>query len=468
MWSGKTTMVFSSCCRQGVVVGKKNRRRKRHPKLRVHAPARFAVGTAVRVKSGTTDPDFTDVPLGGWTGTIQEVDQQSQPKLYLVGWNQETLDLMHPVYRKRCQRDELEMESMWLDENDLELDSGSPVNIEQPTNLITRSLSMHDQDDRIRAIFGLTSDDALPEMNEDNLRIYQRYLATHLSFPFQAKYSDGASSFEEGNDLITVTGLLDADESDEDDGVMCEATQSGHDQAIIPLVELESTINIHNRQLMDDYAYWFHNSPTASSELAVTSHEAASQWIRLEFSPYQPNKWALLRTTVKCGIWGGIVGVPLGSLLAAIEIVKFAAIVGAVLIGILGYGCGARYGMIVGAINQVKHASLYGGILGGIGGGLLGALVGALLGAIVGLLLGSIVGALVSNWLLPQGKRFIGVALGAFAGGTLQAFYFDEEKAMTGAISGASFGAVGGIVIFLAVVGLLFLIGRSRWQSGRQ
>lgn len=29
------------------------------------APARFAVGTQVRVKPGTTVPDFPDIPLGG-------------------------------------------------------------------------------------------------------------------------------------------------------------------------------------------------------------------------------------------------------------------------------------------------------------------------------------------------------------------------------------------------------------------
>jgi len=32
-------------------------------------PARFALGAQVRVKPGTTDPDFPDIPLGGWAGT---------------------------------------------------------------------------------------------------------------------------------------------------------------------------------------------------------------------------------------------------------------------------------------------------------------------------------------------------------------------------------------------------------------
>jgi hypothetical protein len=35
-------------------------------------PARFAAGAHVRVKPGTTDPDFPDIPLGGWAGTVRE------------------------------------------------------------------------------------------------------------------------------------------------------------------------------------------------------------------------------------------------------------------------------------------------------------------------------------------------------------------------------------------------------------
>lgn len=34
------------------------------------AAARFAVGAQVRVKPGTTDLDFPDIPLGGWAGPI--------------------------------------------------------------------------------------------------------------------------------------------------------------------------------------------------------------------------------------------------------------------------------------------------------------------------------------------------------------------------------------------------------------
>ena len=38
-------------------------------------PPRFQVGNKVRVEYGVIDPAFPDIPLGGWTGTVTEVEQ---------------------------------------------------------------------------------------------------------------------------------------------------------------------------------------------------------------------------------------------------------------------------------------------------------------------------------------------------------------------------------------------------------
>ena len=151
-------------------------------------PARFGKGAQVRVKPGTTVPDFEDIPLGGWAGAIMDVDQRSNPPTYLIEWDRHTLDHMHPIYRKRCERDGLELESMWLGEDDIEPDSGGPAVIEQPTHIVTRPLSEKDQDDRVRLALGLTGDDPLPAVEDDTLRAYHRYLAEHLAFPFEAKW----------------------------------------------------------------------------------------------------------------------------------------------------------------------------------------------------------------------------------------------------------------------------------------
>ena len=107
-----------------------------HTKNRSDTP-RFQVGDKVRVKSGVIDPDFPDIPLGGWTGTVTEVEQADDQITYEIKWNKRTLNGMHPVYRKRCERDGLEMESMWLGEEDIEPDDGTPVSMEQPTQIKT-------------------------------------------------------------------------------------------------------------------------------------------------------------------------------------------------------------------------------------------------------------------------------------------------------------------------------------------
>jgi hypothetical protein len=75
---------------------------------------------------------------------------------------------------------------MRLGEDELVADTGGPVILEQPTKIVTPPLSMKDQDDRIRAVFGLTRDDLLPEVDEDSLRTYYQYLATKLTFPVEA------------------------------------------------------------------------------------------------------------------------------------------------------------------------------------------------------------------------------------------------------------------------------------------
>jgi hypothetical protein len=73
---------------------------------------RFKVGDKVRVKHGVRDPDFSDIPLGGWAGTVKEVEQTKGQTTYLIAWNRATLRGMHPVYKKRCERDGLELKEM--------------------------------------------------------------------------------------------------------------------------------------------------------------------------------------------------------------------------------------------------------------------------------------------------------------------------------------------------------------------
>jgi hypothetical protein len=216
------------------------------------APAKFKVGDRVRVKHGIRDTDYPDMPLGGWAGTISEVHKG---RMYTVRWNRETLAAIHPVFQKRCERDGVELEEYWLGEDDLQLDLGGPLNIEHPTEIKTKPLSSKDQDDRVRMVFGLTSNDPLPDVDAETLERYHEHLSNNLVFPFSAEHGAEYGHLER----VKVIGLGDPKDEpmiDETYGILCEARLEG--QAVtLPLGELEEPSR--NRKVLRDYCYWFHN-----------------------------------------------------------------------------------------------------------------------------------------------------------------------------------------------------------------
>ena len=77
---------------------------------------RFKVGDKVRVKPGVSDPDFPDMPLGGWSGTVTEIIEHEGQINCVFKLDERTLASIHPIYRKRCERDGLDFETMGLSE----------------------------------------------------------------------------------------------------------------------------------------------------------------------------------------------------------------------------------------------------------------------------------------------------------------------------------------------------------------
>jgi hypothetical protein len=177
--------------------------------------------------------------------------------MYTVRWTQETLGKIHPVYRNRCERDDFEFDEYWLGEADLEPDPGGPLDIEQPAQIESKPLSPRDQDDRIRMVFGLTSNDPLPFVDDEWLVAYHRYLSKNLVFPFLADYGS-----EYGHpERVKVVGLGDHDEEpmiDDEHGILCEARMEGQ-IVTLPLGELDNANGQPNRRLLDDYCYWLFN-----------------------------------------------------------------------------------------------------------------------------------------------------------------------------------------------------------------
>jgi hypothetical protein len=215
-------------------------------------PPRFEPGAKVRVKHGVRDPDFADIPLGGWAGMVKEVERAKGEATYLIAWDRTTLNGMHTVYKKRCERDGLEVESMWLGDEDLEADDGPIVPIEQPTSIVTKPLSEKDQDDRVRLALGLTHDDPLPDVARKTWLAYYRHLKDNLKLPFKARSEGDGSS-------LTVRRLPDpkAYDLDEEEGLLCEA-RSREGPFDVPLAELDEA-GSGNRKLVGDYGYWFGN-----------------------------------------------------------------------------------------------------------------------------------------------------------------------------------------------------------------
>ena len=211
---------------------------KRKKKLKKPVVTRFKVGDKVRVKHGITDEDYPDMSLGGWAGTISEVHSSG---MYTVRWSRATTEAIHPVFKKRCEIDGLDPEEYALTDDDLEPDTGDPLEIEHPNEIATKPLSPKDQDDRIRLIFGLTSNDPLPDVEDDTLEVYLEHLSTNATLPFEAEYTSETGPFSSRTIQVKIIGLGDPDDEpmiDDMYGILCEAR---HERRVVtlPLGELE-------------------------------------------------------------------------------------------------------------------------------------------------------------------------------------------------------------------------------------
>lgn len=227
------------------------------PKTKSVASAKFSVGTDVRVKTGVTLPDMPDIPLGNWAGTVSQSFADETPPAYEIKWSRRTLDNMPSIYRKRCERDGYEWDTVWLNEDDLELDTGVSLPMDQPTEIVTRPLAMTDQGDRIRAIFHLTTDDPLPVVEYTTLCVYYHYLVDHLSFPFQVRYRPDDGRPRSTSDQVTVRSLYDVDDYDAEECYGLIGVGFCQDKRIeFPIRDIDVKRNDPNRQLIKDYQCW--------------------------------------------------------------------------------------------------------------------------------------------------------------------------------------------------------------------
>lgn len=101
-------------------------------RIKLPPAARFRIGDKVRVRHGLMDNDYPDMPIGGWAGTVSEAHDGAT---HVVRWTEETLASIHPVFKSRCEKDGLDFEQYSIGANDLEPDTGGPLDIEQPQQI---------------------------------------------------------------------------------------------------------------------------------------------------------------------------------------------------------------------------------------------------------------------------------------------------------------------------------------------
>lgn len=67
----------------------------------------IAEGMRVRVRDGVVSPEFPEISIAGWTGTVNEVTGKASPTSCVVEWDAETLAKMPADYLKKCEEGNL-------------------------------------------------------------------------------------------------------------------------------------------------------------------------------------------------------------------------------------------------------------------------------------------------------------------------------------------------------------------------
>jgi len=152
-------------------------------------------------------------------------------------------------------RDDLHIEILHMYQEDLDPDLGESLPVEQPTDIQTQPLDLNDQQDRIRAALGVTTDDAVPVVEKATLHTYGEYLKARLAFPFPATFSEHVGQLRDVR-TIPVVGMSDTTSVEPEYGLVCKVKG---DQNVweMPLVLLEVSKDDPNRQLLEDYRRWF-------------------------------------------------------------------------------------------------------------------------------------------------------------------------------------------------------------------
>ena len=110
------------------------------------------------------------------------------------------------------------------------------------------------EENRICAVFGHPRSGPPPKVTHDSLERYRDYLATRLSFPFQALYMETEPRAARSVRYVKVLGLSKRIRN----RLWCVVHDGGR-RVELPLAEISVFESHPSFQLLDDYNYWsFH------------------------------------------------------------------------------------------------------------------------------------------------------------------------------------------------------------------
>jgi hypothetical protein len=119
---GKGPLANSAPCVENVGTTEENAMSRKKRSL-----PKFAVGSLIRVKTGVTAPNYPNMPLGGWLGTVSQVSGG----MCLVKGSGAPFDAIPPIYHQWCELEGVDIDATWLQEVALEGDPGEPLCIEE-------------------------------------------------------------------------------------------------------------------------------------------------------------------------------------------------------------------------------------------------------------------------------------------------------------------------------------------------
>jgi hypothetical protein len=388
--------------------------------------------------------------MGGWAGTVRDVDATGAMAVYEVAWTVQTLQAAPGVYLRRCRRDELDAEATWLDEDVLEPDSGGPLQLEQPSRLKPRPLDFDDPDDRARCVFGLSSDDELPPVGPESLRQFHQYLSKKVRFPFPALL--GAGGRPEDVRPALVLGLLPWEEQVAFEGLQVEV-QHESEKTVMPLAEVDPLPAPNGRGLEDVEAYrsWYIESVAQEEGGDLTPAQAV-----------QKVGTAALLLTLAGALLGGVFMTCNEAVLAA----KIGGGVLAVLGGLLGGILESFNRRLNRQAPGFAAGSFIGVLVGGAAGAALGpallTYLGAIPGAIAGTLLASLLGALG----VRRARAWLATLVGAYAGALAYLFVVDSNSALVGTSRGVLYTAGGIVAVVVCALTLSYLVHLAQRDRG--